>query len=541
LRPSFLSRLDSNDMFIDEKLTRLVNLEQEFTVESSRSKKYELKSKVDTLLAEIMGDKFDFRYAFGKYKETDGFDIVIGNPPYVGEKGNKNIFEGVKHSKFGEKYYQGKMNLFYFFFHLALDVVKPCGSVSFITTNYYVTADGASLLRSDFKQRATVMHLINFNAAKVFESALGQHNMITFLRKNLDHCIAAKLSMVSSKLQNILKDSEIKKLLNGDPKYVTVSRKKQIELYDGDNNYIRAMSNDDPIVNILNKIKQSGYLLSDKFQVNCGIQSGADKVTNKHIQKYPDENYIKDSGIFVFDNGSDIYKNISENELKLIKPFYKNSDIKRYHSRSTTDLSILYMIANTDINSYQAIKKHLEQYKTLLSNRDEFLAQSKPWYLLHRARDQAIFTSPKIVAPQRSKSNTFGYNDVEWFAATDVFFITAPNLELNQAKYELKYVLALLNSKLYYHWFYHMGKRKGESLELIGAPLSETVIYDASNKQKDEIVSVVADILHITQQDDYLEKPEKQSLVKELQKKIDQLVYALYELTPEEIAIVEAI
>jgi len=79
---------------------------------------------------------------------------------------------------------------------------------------------------------------------------------------------------------------------------------------------------------------------------------------------------------------------------------------------------------------------------------------------LHRPRD-INFDSPKIVAPQRSPKNTFGYNEVPWYASADVYFITQKDENVS-----LKYILALLNSKLYYLWLYYRGKRKGEFLEL---------------------------------------------------------------------------
>ena len=83
-----------------------------------------------------------------------------------------------------------------------------------------------------------------------------------------------------------------------------------------------------------------------------------------------------------------------------------------------------------------------------------------------------IFTSPKIVCPQRSKVNTFGYNECDWYASADVYYITNPHKD-----YNIKYILGLLNSKLYYVWLYHKGKRKGETLELYQKPLSKIIAY----------------------------------------------------------------
>lgn len=478
---------------------------------------------------------YDNQFMFGI---SDGFDVVIGNPPYVGEKGHKEIFQKIKSYEWGNTYYKGKMDLFYFFFHLGIDAIKNNGSLIYITTNYFITADGALKLRQDFKNRTNISELINFNGAKIFESALGQHNMITRLVKSQNKLYSTKVVIANQSLQYKLDNSSVLQLMCGDKKFSATYHINGIDLYDGDRSYIRMseITQEKSVFNILNKIKENGYSLGDKFHVNQGVISGADKVSPKHIKEYPQENYIKGSGIFINEKQS---CNFSD-DLELIKPFFKNSDIKQFYTSIDTDEVIFYLSNSDVLNSNSKIYQYLLPYKSILQDRIEFKSGNRAWHLLHRAREEQIFTLPKIVAPQRSPINTFAYNEIPWFASADVYFITAPDLEINQAKYELKYILALLNSKLYYHWFYHMGKRKGESLELYATPLAETVIYDAMKPQKDEFVSLVDEVLMITQQDDYIKDGLKQERVKLLQKQIDKLVYELYELTTEEIALIES-
>ena len=144
------------------------------------------------------------------------------------------------------------------------------------------------------------------------------------------------------------------------------------------------------------------------------------------------------------------------------------------------------------------------------------------------------FNAPKIVAPQRSKTNTFGYNECEWYASADVYFITEAKPE-----YQLKYILSLLNSKLYYVWLYNKGKRKGESLELYQKPLSEIPIKKVDTQAQNKFISIVDKILAITQTDDYLQNQGKQNAVKEYEKQIDVMVYKLYELTYDEVRFID--
>ena len=67
---------------------------------------------------------FLWKLHFADVFENGGFDIVIANPPYLKERDNKNVFESVNNSTFGEKYHQGKMDFWCYFLHKAMDIAK---------------------------------------------------------------------------------------------------------------------------------------------------------------------------------------------------------------------------------------------------------------------------------------------------------------------------------------------------------------------------------------------------------------------------------
>lgn len=135
--------------------------------------------------------------------------------------------------------------------------------------------------------------------------------------------------------------------------------------------------------------------------------------------------------------------------------------------------------------------------------------------------------STRQVAPQRSYQNTFCYNDVPWYASADVYYITpkVPSVSL-------KYVLALINSRLFFLWLYLKGNRKGEMLELYQKPLSEIPIKRISPDEQKPFVKLVDRILAAKRRDADADTGA-------LEREIDGLVYALYALTPEEVQIVE--
>lgn len=439
-----------------------------------------------------------------KFNEIDkGFDVVIGNPPYVGEKGNKEVFRDIAKTNFGEKYYQGKMDLFYFFFHRAIDISKEGGIINFITTNYYTTANGASKLRLDIKNRTRVLKLINFNENKLFESALGQHNLITLLKKDC-----------SSKNQ----DTEVQTI--GEQGEIASYKCDQKRLFEGNKAYMRIIEGRDKrIESILNKISR-GIKIDDICYVNQGIVSGADTLTNRHISRF-EINGKKGEGIFVLKEDEIKQKNFESNELKLLKPFFKNSDIARYNSMDTSDKRIIYIdreLKKID-DRYPNIKKHLDKYYDILSQRRENQKGYIEYFHLHWGRKERIFKGEKIIAPQRSLLNTFAYNNISWYSSADVYYITPKAVNV-----DLKYILGILNSSLYYTWFYHRGKRKGEILELYQTPLKETPIIFSQDRGK-EIINLVDQML-------IEENKEKKEII---QQNIDKIIYQIYNLTEAEV------
>jgi type I restriction-modification system DNA methylase subunit len=466
---------------------------------------------------------FDPAWMFGE----EGFDIVIANPPYLGEKGHKEIFRQIKQGTLKE-YYQGKMDIFYFFFHLSIDLGNTNSQIAFITTNYYPTATGASKLRQDFKKRTIIRKLVNFNELKIFESAQGQHNMLAILSNGHDDNAMAATCITKRKGDAI--PQTLQSIISWQDDQTSYYQVLQKDLYEGDECYIRpsvdSENSNDLLQSILEKVKQQGKVLGEFCNVNQGILSGADKVTQKHIRNFRIKADIGD-GIFVLDNEEIDYLGISYSEKSILKPWFKNSDIGRWWTNTRCSEYLIYADKRLKNLEHNSLKKHLLKFKDILDHSTD----NSPY--LHRPRD-IDFCGPKIIAPQRSPRNTFGYNEIPWYAASDVFFITEKDNSIL-----LKYILALINSSPYYLWLYHRGKRKGEMLELIATPLSEIPIKKISKIDQKPFISIVDKILAITKDEDYPYNPDKQAQVKGYGHQIDQLVYELYGLTPEEIAVVE--
>ena len=339
-----------------EKITEKISQKQhEFLKTPYATKKREIKQEIEDLIVELVKTKFEekaeiegkpknfyeekirnfaqnkenrnffpWKLFFADAFEEGGFDVVIGNPPYVGQKGNKEKFQEIKNDNLGRRFHQRRMDLFYFFFHLALDKLKNSGVCSFITTNYYLTATYADKLRADLKNRSSILELINFNELKIFESALGQHNLITILIKNNNHKKNCKVINVNYK-GNL--EDKFNSIISGEDTNCSYQEFLQNNLYTSDENYMLISSaktdnmQSECQATILQKIKENNEVLGNICNIACGVQTGADKVAEKHIRKY-DSSWRKDDGIYVLNSEEQKQIAITEEEKEVLKPWF---------------------------------------------------------------------------------------------------------------------------------------------------------------------------------------------------------------------------
>jgi adenine-specific DNA-methyltransferase len=355
------------------------------------------------------------------------YDLILGNPPYFGEKNNKEIFTDMKKYKFGRENYEGKMDYSYFFIGKGIDALKDKGVLTYITTNYWFKADHAKKLREKVKKYTTFKYVNNYNRS-VFEDAVGQHNAIFTLVKEKVEC---RLEVIEHREKYCIDSNKI------------YNHKDKIILANEEN------------LERLNKIyNKRTHFLGELLNINQGIVSGHDKA-------------------FVFDFYDDKYSDY-------LKPFYKNKDIDQY-SYNPNKYWILYLDYKVKLD--EKLAEHMIPYKERLSKRREVLKSIINWWELQWARDEKIFNLPKIIGRQRSKINKFSYSDKEFYGSADIYYLTPKEKNIN-----LFYILGYLNSKVFYDWFKYNGKMKGDNLELYATPLKETPIY--YTKDKNEIAYI---------------------------------------------------
>ncbi|MFX0056842.1 MAG: Eco57I restriction-modification methylase domain-containing protein, partial [Candidatus Heimdallarchaeota archaeon] len=118
------------------------------------------------------------------------FNVIIGNPPYLGQNYNSELFQNyAQHFPICRKFFVGNMDLFYYFIHLGIEMLKPGGLLSFITTKYWITKSkktGIKHLKPHIIDECFLIQYIDLANLKIFKNALGQHNCIFILQKKTE-------------------------------------------------------------------------------------------------------------------------------------------------------------------------------------------------------------------------------------------------------------------------------------------------------------------------------------------------------------------
>lgn len=510
------------NLFNDALFKQLEELKPQFFNETRKSEKRRLKKQIDATIKELTKDgTFDFEIYFSEvFHEKGGFDVVIANPPYVGQKGNKEIFDTLKKTNQWNSFYERKQDLYYYFIVKGIKINNKKGILSFIIPPYFTTAEAGKNLRKYIVENSRIYKIINLNGKiKVFDNA-SIDNLILFLDKR----------------------DEEHKILIEEPNF-------------DDNNFMQNLYQYESKFSAkdLNSAEWYLYKTSKTFEIkneqiiklgqiatiSPGIQTGCDKYTKKHNQIYNLNNCNIGDGIFVISDNEKNKLDLTKEEEQYLKPFFKNSDIFKYGYRQNKKEWIIVTNKIDNIENYPHIKKHLIKYKEILDKRYRNFAlinadKEGKWWYLYGYRPNTNFDSEKIILPYRAKENIFTLSNNSVYASIDIFYIN-----INDKNYAHKYVLGILCSSLLKFWLSKNCKVKGEILELYQKPLSEIPIKKADEQTQNKFISIVDKILAITQTDDYLQNQEKQEAVKEYEKQIDFMVYKLYDLTYDEILTID--
>lgn len=450
------------------------------------------------------------------FREKGGFDIVIGNPPYVGEEGNKNIFKEIGKTRFGKNYYIGKMDLWYFFTSKSIELLTSKGILSFIAPNNWMTTAGGKKMREHLAKECKIIKFITFNNVKVFESA-NQQTMIFFIQKekqNFDYFIDYK------EVGNItLNLKELNQFLNG-KKIGKSYLSKYNPKTNIDGRTIQFL--DVSIGNIIDKIQEVDCFYLEKDEILNGIHPHHAEVTKKMLSILP--NAKIGDGIFILSSSEIESLNLDDKEMTLLHPYYDSRNIGRYYFNPITDKQIIYTTSVFKdvklMDDYPKIKNHLDYYKDVITS------DNKP-YGLHRARKQDFFESPTIISLRKCTYPQFSYVEKPAYVTAEWYLIKTNRISM-------KYLTCLLNSTLIKFWLLKMGKMQGNIYQIDKKPLLDIPILKP-NKHLEKILDDCCDKIY------EIRFNNKEADISKIEERIDQLIYQSYGLDEDDIKKIKSI
>lgn len=481
-----------------------------------------IKAEFDALESLRNGKSFEWRFEFPEVLDENGdfmgFDLVIGNPPYIKEADNKRLFEKTKDLRT----YQGKMDIWYHFVGKGLDLVKNKHIVTFIATNNWTTNTGAQNLRNMILHESQILNLVDFGAYMCFDSASIQTMIMEFQKcDSIPKSYAITYAKIEAKKPtDSHRDAVLARQIFEDNIYLTpiITPKNLID------KTLNFVDTDKDLV--LNKILKNGKFRLQKNEVWQGLVHPQPTLDRKMVEILKELGKIHSVGEGVFNLTIDeINKlSLSKSEQKLLKPYYEANHLPKYYGIKATNIYVIYTDSSfknpKSMDKYPNLKRHLDNFQSIITS------DNKP-YGLHRARKQGIFEGVKILSRVKCVDYPiFTYVDFDCYVGLNFNIIQTNRIDM-------KYLTGILNSKLIAFWLRYKGKLQGTHYQINQEPLLKIPIVKPNAKNRkiaDKIINLV---------DKILESKSQGKDTTPLESQIDDLVYKLYNLNDSEIKIIE--
>lgn len=406
-----------------------------------------LEAEIEEIKAnKIFENAFEWRFEFPEVLNDDGdfvgFDVVIGNPPYLQLSKTESITKEYKNYLL-ETYETsgGRLNTFIFFIHLSNRILHPNGFLNFIIPNTILSQEYYAFTRDFLVNKVSLTEIVNFPILP-FEDAVVETVLIQYANKPE---LVDKVEIKELSKENIKSISHLKRdTVNRDSKFSFVYQL-------------------DPIIE---KVYEKEHLTFGSIcDINQGIALKGDKSLSLKESKENDECYKLLDG-----------RNINKYSLKW-DGVWLDYDLDRIHSCKRKDI---------------------------------------------------FESAEKLMFRRVSSSLIFTYDNEQFYALNTLVIVNKKDLDKGP---DLKFILGLMNSKLMNYVYSNKFKStKTVFSEIQARSVKELPIPKISETQELEIVKLVERIIE-------QKKGESETIA--LENEIDQLVYQLYDLTEEEIEIVE--
>ncbi|MEA5605241.1 Eco57I restriction-modification methylase domain-containing protein [Nostoc sp. UHCC 0252] len=416
------------------------------------------------------------------FQQQGGFDIVIGNPPYVRQEQIKELKPALQAEY---ECYTGVSDLFIYFYERGFRLLKSGGNLSYITSNKYLRAGYGEKLRQFLGEKSQVQVLIDFGDAPVFEAIAYPSIILVSKIKPNNH-------------QTRVLNWEVGKSVD---EFNLVYKNQSFYMPQKELGADGWRLESPAVLQLMDKLRGAGTPLeayvNDK--IFMGIKTGFNEA-------------------FVVDRETRD-RLIAEDKLsaEALKPFLRGRDIKKWNIEFS-DLYIIFANRNFPIEKYPSLKKHLNKYKEFLENRATI--NTHPWYELQQPQEGIFhyFETNKIVYQEIATYQAFAWDESGCYSNNKVYFIANATL----------YLLAILNSKT--NWFFLKNitsKLQGGAYAMQTMYVSQIPIPTTSEADRLAIEALVQKCLDAKGQG-----------VQKYEAEIDDRVAHLYALTTEEMKII---
>lgn len=411
----------------------------------------------------LCGDSLDltaggvWRQGLAAVMEGGGFDLVIGNPPFVGEKGNRELFVRLKSSPLAS-FCSSRMDYWYVFACVGLDALRPGGVMHLVVPNKWMANAGAAPLRRKLLADCSLLRLSDFGACRVFENARVHTMTILAERRG-----GGAGPLVPEYRRFCGSMEEVDAFLKHEPYHQFPLPEDAGACVEEGLSFCSAAQ-----WAVLEKMEAAGnFRLDGRKEITQGIVPNPDVVSSRALESLEPEmarrfGIRRGDGVFVVPR--DYFHGLPERERRFLKPLYEPVLAGRY-SLKEPEKVLLYLTPDNGSDQAVTLIRHLERFRPLMERRRETRMGRMKYYHVHWPRREEFFLSgPKILAARKCARPTFTYTEREAYVMMSFNVIRTERVSM-------KYLAALLNSRLMQFWFRLRGKMQGDAFQMDTAPI----------------------------------------------------------------------
>ncbi|MBN2217148.1 MAG: N-6 DNA methylase [Pirellulales bacterium] len=406
------------------------------------------------------------------------FDLVLGNPPYRRELGAKRLLDQIAQTEFGRRWRTPRMDLWYYFAHRAVELLREGGVLSLVVSGYWTAAGGAAKLVEQLRRETHVEEVFDLDRLPVFDGVVGRHLILrarkgrrpsagTLVKRPPTRATSAEALLAGRVPAAVFKKSADELFRDG-----------RIDLEPGAGDLLATIGRHVPLGR-LGRVRQ-------------GIAENPASVTRQTVGLLAGGRVGE--GVFVLAPDEVGRLGLSDEEQSLLRPYHVAGDVGRYYLAEHASHTLIYSTDETcpDVRAFPAVERHLARFRPIMEARRETRQGRRPWWQLHWPREASLWTADKILSVQMARRPAFAVARGPVYVGFSVN-VFVPDRSTRE---DLLYFAALLNSDVLWQWYRHHAKRRGVGLEINGRVLAATPIRridfsDAADRRMhDELVEL---------------------------------------------------